>query len=90
MFEVASPQFVRSDVETLGSAMIVHPNQTRAELLYTDALKSLKPTGQREVGDVNFFIQALRASALVYVLPVVSTMLAGIVWTGMSVYRWLR
>ncbi len=90
MFEVASPQFVRSDVETLGTAMIVHPNQTRADQIYTDALKPLKPTGQREAGDVNFFIQALRASALVFVLPIVSAALAGSVWTGVSVYRWFR
>ncbi|MCJ1472608.1 hypothetical protein MMC13_001257 [Lambiella insularis] len=90
MFETPSPQFVRPVHDTVMSATLLNSSSQRASQFYSDAIKPLSPTGQPENKDMNFFIMALRAGALVYLLPVVSAGLASAVYGAVSLYRTLR
>jgi aldehyde dehydrogenase (NAD+) len=79
MFESPSPQFVSVAVNELGAADVVEVETSTFKRWHQAARHPLKPTGQPPEGDVNFFVQGLRAALVVYVLPVV---LIGVLGTG--------
>ena len=87
MFEIPSPQYMRPLTgNTMCATALLGMNPTHEESFYLEALKPLKPTGQRQSGDKNFFVQAISLAAVVYVLPVLGVSLSGAVWMGIKFY----
>ncbi|KPI36600.1 uncharacterized protein AB675_4433 [Cyphellophora attinorum] len=90
MFESPSPQFVNVAANELGVADAVEV-ETRTYKRWHEAARSpLKPTGQPREGDVNFFVQGLRAAIVVYVLPVALIGIFGAGFMGKKALSYLK
>ena len=55
--------------------------------LLTASLQPFKPMGQPKEGDMNFFVQAFRASFALYIFPVTVAAVGILGYAARSIYR---
>jgi hypothetical protein len=88
MFELPSPEAVPGPRTRFVSRLLVE-----ADALDQVAQRPLKPTGQPESGAWGFFEQGIVLGAIMYILPVMGVVTAGLGyagWTGYCTWRTLR
>lgn len=91
MLEFPSPQFVHSTPGSIDVQALANSDSTAADRLLAASLRPLKPMGQPRAGDMNFFVQGLKASFALYIYLPLTIAAGGILGYGArSAYRYLR
>jgi hypothetical protein len=67
MIEVPSPQFVHCSPGSTPVGELANRDSMAANGLLAASLQPLKPMGQPREGDMNFFVQGLKASFALYI-----------------------